>query len=52
MLGRLPRDRPEFPTLRITFGLSDGSGSSNNFVEYDIRHYDRTPGDSMRENLD
>jgi hypothetical protein len=50
-----PRDWPTFPALQATFGLSDGSDSPltwNNFVEFDIRHFDRTPGDSMRDRLD
>jgi hypothetical protein len=42
-------DWPEFPVLRVTFDLSDGSEPSwNNFLILEIRHYDRTTGDQLR----
>jgi hypothetical protein len=47
-----PFDWPDFPVMRVNFGLSDGSESPwNNFITADIRHYDRTNGDSLRNRL-
>lgn len=44
---------PSFPTVALTFHLSDGTdGSWQNFVLYEIRHYDRTASDRLREGLD
>jgi len=48
-----PDDWPYFPVMRVNFGLTDGSESpSDNFIKADIRHYDRTDGQSLRNCLD
>lgn len=44
---------PYFPTVALTFRLSDGTdGAWQNFVLYDIRHYDRTASDRVRQGLE
>lgn len=44
---------PSFPGVALTFRLSDGTdGAWQNFMIYDIRHYDRTASDRMRQGLE
>lgn len=44
---------PSFPTVVLTFKLSDGTDAYyQNFMQREIRHYDRTPGDRLKEGLD
>jgi hypothetical protein len=46
-------DWPYFPVLQVTFGLSDGSEPPwSNFIQADIRHYDRTLGMAMKYRLE
>lgn len=48
-----PYDWPYFPVMQVNFGLTDGSESPwDNFIKADIRHYDRTTGQSLRNCLD
>jgi hypothetical protein len=49
----VPFDWPYFPVLQVTFELSDGSELPwENFVQADVRYWDRTVGDAMRNRLE